>query len=231
MAIFVRFLKFTSRRNPRGIARFGLLTATATTCLACVLMFSSLAFAQSKPEAKATPNPGAVQKPTQAKPEFQLADSLDGLFGQLKKTSDRRRAKRVEERIWSLWRASDSKSVDLLTGWARSAMGKKKYGQALDLLDQVLVMRPNYAEAWNQRATLHFMRSQYGKSIADIERTLALEPRHFGALSGLAVILERMGQPKRALDVWYRTLAIYPAMKNAQSSVARLEEQLAGSKL
>ncbi|MEL6947344.1 MAG: tetratricopeptide repeat protein [Pseudomonadota bacterium] len=172
-----------------------------------------------------------MQKPVKTKPEFQLADSLDGLFDQLKKTGDRRRAKRVEERIWMLWRASDSKSVDLLTGWARSAMGKKNYSQALDLLDQVLVMRPNYAEAWNQRATLHFMRSQYGKSIADIERTLALEPRHFGALSGLAVILERMGQRKRALDVWYRTLAIYPAMKNAQSSVARLEEQLAGAKL
>ncbi|MEL6736207.1 MAG: hypothetical protein AAFO98_10070 [Pseudomonadota bacterium] len=165
------------------------------------------------------------------KPEFELAKTLDGLLTQLGRTSDRRRAKRVEERIWEYWRESDSKSVDLLVGWARSAMRDKRFGQALDLLDQVVVLRPNYSEGWNQRATLHYMMSDFNKSIADIERTLALQPRHFGALSGLAAILERTGQKKRALDVWYRTLKVYPAMKSGQDAIVRLEEELAGSKL
>ena len=158
-----------------------------------------------------------------------IRSTLDGLLTQLSRTSDRRRAKRVEERIWEYWRESDSKSVDLLVGWARSAMRDKRFGQALDLLDQVVVLRPNYSEGWNQRATLHYMMSDFIKSIADIERTLALQPRHFGALSGLAAILERTGQKKRALDVWYRTLKVYPAMKSGQDAIVRLEEELAGS--
>ncbi len=164
-----------------------------------------------------------------AKPEFELAKDLDGLFAQLGKTRNTRRAKRISGRIWELWRESDSKSVDLLTGWASTAMSAKRFSQALDLLDQVVYLRPDFAEGYNQRATLHFMMENYAKSISDIERTLALEPRHYGALAGLASIFERLNQKERALDTWYRTLAVYPAMKSAQNAVIRLEEQLAGS--
>ncbi|MGI9354475.1 MAG: tetratricopeptide repeat protein, partial [Rhizobiaceae bacterium] len=117
------------------------------------------------------------------------------------------------------------------TIWARAATGRKSYGKALDLLDQVVTMRPNYAEGFNQRATLHFMMKNYSKSIADIERTLALEPRHFGALAGLANILEQLGEKKRAMETWYRALAVYPTMKSAQAAVLRLEEELAGSEI
>jgi len=183
------------------------------------------------PAIVAEPSDDAATEKADKKPEFELAKTLDGLLTQLGRTSDRRRAKRVEERIWEYWRESDSKSVDLLVGWARAAMRDKRFGQALDLLDQVVVLRPNYSEGWNQRATLHYMMSDFNKSIADIERTLALQPRHFGALSGLAAILERTGQKKRALDVWYRTLKVYPAMKSGQDAIVRLEEELAGSKL
>ena len=102
---------------------------------------------------------------------------------------------------------------------------------ALDLLDQVIALRPDYAEGFNQRATLHFMMENYGKSIVDIERTLALEPRHYGALAGLATILEHLGEKDRALETWYRVLSVYPAMKSAQDSVVRLEEELADSRI
>lgn len=166
--------------------------------------------------------------PSQEKPAFVLAKDLDGLFAQLKRTRNEKLAERISRRIWEVWQTSDSRSVDLLTTWARQAAGGKRYGQALDLLDQVVVMRPGYAEGFNQRATLHFMMKNFGKSIVDIERTLALEPRHFGALAGLANILEQMGEKERALEAWYRALAVYPAMRNAQDAVLRLEEELQG---
>lgn len=182
--------------------------------------------AAPKPESEKQAVPKPVKPP---KPPVELAKDLDGLFEQLGKARDRRLASRISERIWDEWRASDSKSIDLLTGWARTAAGQKRFNQALDLLDQVVVLRPEYAEGYNQRATLHYMMEDYGKSIADIERVLALEPRHFGALAGLASILERINQPKKALETWYRVLAVYPAMKSAQDAVIRLEEDLAGS--
>ena len=168
-------------------------------------------------------------KSEQKKPEFELAEDVDGLFDQLKRARDRKRAERISQRIWLHWQTSDSRSIDLLTNWARSATGKKDFAAALDLLDQVVVLRPDYAEGWNQRATLHYIMQNYSKSIADIERTLVLEPRHYGALAGLATIQQNIGDKKSALSTWHKVLSIYPAMKNGQDSVIKLEEALSGS--
>ncbi|MDD9910352.1 MAG: hypothetical protein OXR62_11750 [Ahrensia sp.] len=167
--------------------------------------------------------------PDVPQPGFVLAKDLDSLFAQLKRAASQKRAERISTAIWEHWHRSDSRSVDLLTTWARAAAERKSFGKALDLLDQVVVLRPNYAEGFNQRATLHFMMKNFSKSVADIERTLALEPRHFGALAGLANILEQQGYKKRALATWYRALEVYPAMRPAQTAVLRLEEELAGS--
>ena len=115
--------------------------------------------------------------------------------------------------------------------WAITAMRRNDYGKAQDLLDQVVVLAPEYAEGWNRRATLYYTMQDFGRSIADIETTLALEPRHFGALSGLAAIMQRTGNDKVALKTWYKVLEIYPANPQAQESVIRLEEKLADSRI
>lgn len=197
---------------------------------------SGLSIAAAQVAKKPTPDIEVPQDPASKSPpqqpknqSFELARDLDGLFDQLRRTRDRNNADRISTRIWEIWQTSDSRSIDLLTLWARSASGRRRFDVALDLMDQVVAMRPDYAEGFNQRATLHFMMENYGKSIADIERTLALEPRHYGALAGLAAILERLEKKDDALETWYRTLTIYPAMKSAQDAVIRLEEELAGS--
>ena len=204
---------------------------TSSILVAGLLSFQfGTANAQVSPEATPHKLPPAQATPQNApKPEFEFAKDLDGLFGQLSRTRDAKLADRISTRIWEIWQTSDSRSIDLLTIWARNASGSKRYNVALDLLDQVIALRPDYAEGFNQRATLHFIMQNYGKSIADIERTLSLEPRHYGALAGLASILERLGEKERALETWYRVLTIYPAMKSAQDSVVRLEEDLAGN--
>lgn len=200
---------------------------------AVVLGYAPAGFAQSQnfddriveEEAQQPLKPQPAAKP-QATVEF--PPELDGLFDKLKRTRDPKLAERISTRIWEKWQTSDSKSVDLLTYWARAASSQRKYSKALDLLDQVIVLRPDYAEGYNQRATLHYLMENYGKSIRDIERTLALEPRHYGALAGLAAILEKLNRKQQALETWYRALEVYPAMQTAQKSVVRLEEELAG---
>jgi tetratricopeptide (TPR) repeat protein len=112
--------------------------------------------------------------------------------------------------------------------WAQHAMEQQKYDVALDFLDEVITLQPNYAEGWNRRATVNFMMSNYAKSMSDIDHTLALEPRHFGALSGMAQILKNTGKKELALKAYQRVLDIYPMMRSAQSEVATLSEELAG---
>ncbi len=158
-------------------------------------------------------------------------DPLDQLFESLKRDPKHASASATARMIWREWSASGSKSIDLLMSWAAKAMSKEEHSKALDLLDRVVVLAPNYAEGWNRRATLYYAMNDFGNSLSDIESTLALEPRHFGALSGLAVILQRVGNNKAALETWYKVLEIYPANKQAQASVILLEEELTGSQI
>lgn len=153
---------------------------------------------------------------------------LDQLFADLKRERNEKAAERIAGRIWNEWNQSGSASIDLMMQWAQKAMEDQKYNVALDFLDQVVTLKPDYAEGWNRRATVHFMMKNYGKSMADIDQTLKLEPRHFGALSGLAQIMADTGRKQSALEAWQKVLAIYPMMRSAQNQVSTLSEELAG---
>lgn len=155
-------------------------------------------------------------------------ERLDELFTELKREADADKAAMIAARIEREWRRSGSATVDLLMLWAGQAMGRSNNAAALDFLDQALVLAPDYAEAWNRRATLNFSMENYGKSIADIEQTLLLEPRHFGALMGLGMILEQIDRKEEALEAYMRALEVYPTLKSAQDAVGRLSDELSG---
>tara|TARA_R110002020_G_scaffold316361_8_gene531524 strand:- start:5129 stop:5740 length:612 start_codon:yes stop_codon:yes gene_type:complete len=156
--------------------------------------------------------------------------TLDTLFSDLKHERDDQKARRISERIWAQWRDSGSATVNLLMQWADKAVSDRKNGLALDLLDQAIVLMPDYVEGWNRRATLHFMMGNHGKSMVDINRVLTLEPRHFGAIAGMAAILSESGNDELELRAWEQMLEIYPANRQAQQKVGELADKLAGRK-
>lgn len=187
-------------------------------CLTSLAVLASvdLATAQTKPAP--APQPAATEAPP----------TLDKLFEELKHERKEHAAARIADRIWERWRRSGSSSIDLLMLWSDDAVKAEKFSIALDFLDRVTVLQPDYAEGWNRRATVHFMMKNFRKSMADIDQTLRLEPRHFGALSGMGQILKDTGQKELALRAYERVLAIYPMMRSAQNEVATLSEELAG---
>ena len=85
-----------------------------------------------------------------------------------------------------------------------------------------MALEPNWAEAWNQRATVRFLSGDFDGSMADIDRVMKLEPRHFGALTGMGVILQHAGLDKRALEVFGKALEIYPAQPDLKDTVDKL---------
>ena len=161
----------------------------------------------------------------------QPVDTLDSLFAELKREPNDRQAKRISERIWAKWRDSGSATANLLMQWADKAVAEKKNGLALDLLDQVVVLMPEFAEGWNRRATLNYALGKHGKSMSDIARVLRLEPRHFGAISGMAAILAASGNDELELRAWEQVLDIYPANRQAQTRIGELADKLTGSRI
>ena len=88
------------------------------------------------------------------------------------------------------------------------SFGQVKRG--LDQVNKVLDTHPEFAEAWNKRATLRYLGGDLPGSVDDIIKTLTLEPRHFGALSGLTQIFIRQGRYTQAIQVIDQLRAISP---------------------
>ncbi|MBM3528384.1 MAG: tetratricopeptide repeat protein [Alphaproteobacteria bacterium] len=154
--------------------------------------------------------------------------NLDFLFGALKAAPDADTAKQVENRIWALWLASGSDTANLLMMRVKTAIEAKDLDLAIKLLDSVVQIKPDYVEAWNRRATLHYMRKDFGKSMEDIRQVLLLEPRHFGAMSGLGMILQEFGDERRALAAFRKALEIYPHLPKIPEAVKALTEKVDG---
>jgi tetratricopeptide (TPR) repeat protein len=155
---------------------------------------------------------------------------LDNLFARLKKERSTEQALGIANEIREVFTFSGSATVDLLMQNASRAVNDKRYGAALDFLDQVTLIAPDYAEGWNRRATIHYLLGNYPKAMSDSARVLALEPRHIGALAGVAGILQETGHDQQALEAWEAYLAYYPADREAQQQLIELTNKLAGQK-
>jgi len=154
--------------------------------------------------------------------------SLDFLFDALKAAPDEESARAVEARIWAIWMKTPSDTVAVLMARARVAVESKEPDVALKLLDAIIKLRPDYVEAWNRRATVHYMQNDYTRAMEDIQEVLRREPRHFGALAGLGVILEDTGDDSHALKVFRRALAINPHLEKVPEMVKNLSEKVEG---
>lgn len=160
------------------------------------------------------------------------ADPLDAaavLLDALAQTEDGQAADALAREIQGVWNRSGSEAVDLLMLRASVAMRSGSFAIALDLLDTVIALAPDYAEGWNRRATVHFMRDDYSSSIADVERVLRLEPRHFGALVGLGMILDDLGQDRQAALFLQEALNVHPFLSNARERLTIIEARLQGA--
>jgi tetratricopeptide (TPR) repeat protein len=159
------------------------------------------------------------------------ADVLDDLFRKLAKARTPVEAQSIENDIVARWTMSGSGTVDLFMAWAHEAVNKQNYARALDLFDQVVVLKPDFSEAYNRRAGVYYEMGDFDRALADIRTTLAFEPRHFGALSGLAMILIEIGDTARAAEIYRRLLEIDPQLQSAREVLDRLEEDKKGSPL
>jgi tetratricopeptide (TPR) repeat protein len=197
------------------------LALLSAATLACPLAGERSAYAQSRHWV----TPPSAHPPARAGDH---ARSLDSLFRALKAAPDEVSAKAVEDRIWALWLVSGSDTADLLMTRVKKAMDAHDLGIALRLLGAIIEIRPQYAEAWNRRATVFFMKKDFASALADLRQALRREPRHFGALEGLGLILQEIGDDKRALEAYRKAVAIHPRLKGVDDRIRLLAEKVDG---
>lgn len=156
---------------------------------------------------------------------------LDVLFAQLKSASDVGQTASLEGQIWGIWLENDSPTISLLMHRTLVSMNEGRLDDCLDVLDEMVELAPEFAEAWNKRATVLYLMDRYEESLADVFKTLELEPRHFGALSGMGLIYNALGNDAKALEAFERALEVNPHIPLAESEVKRLKKKVRGEKI
>lgn len=154
---------------------------------------------------------------------------LDALFQVLQQSADARELAAAEDRIWTIWISHANPEVEQLMLAATQLMNNNRLGDALSLYTGIIRRFPDYAEAWNKRATLYYLAGNFEASISDINRTLELEPRHFGALSGLGLIFIRQNELRSARKAFEDVLRVHPHSVSAMENLAQVNQALKAS--
>ena len=152
------------------------------------------------------------------------ATRLDHLFGVLHDAPDMATAKLTEVQIWVIWSLNSGADAVAALSSASGAISAGDTSGAEQQLTALVQSHPDFAEAWNRRATLYYMMQRYDDSLADIAHVLELEPRHFGALSGKGMVLQAMGNNAAALKAFKEALAANPTMDNVKANIEALEK-------
>ncbi|HKF72172.1 MAG TPA: tetratricopeptide repeat protein [Stellaceae bacterium] len=154
---------------------------------------------------------------------------LKDLFAELKGATSSLEARVIETKIWKIWIENDDPRVAALMDRGIDAMSINDTDTALAAFTEVIKRDGTFAEGYNKRATVEFIRHDFTASVADIERTLQLEPRHFGALAGLGQVYLAMHKKAAALKAFEAALAIDPKLENVRQAVTELKQELEGN--
>ena len=161
---------------------------------------------------------------------FAQADQKDErlieLFDKLFLSTNNMEASKLLFNIWDIWSIADNQETQIIFDEANQFMDAGELDNAIELFTKVVKQSPEFAEGWNKRATVYFLKGELNKSISDIEKTLNLEPRHFGALDGLAEIYLMQDDLVGAAVIYRRILEIIPSSKKSQDRLKLINDLL-----
>jgi tetratricopeptide (TPR) repeat protein len=135
----------------------------------------------------------------------------------------------AEHALWSIWfRLGRTPAVRSDVCRGARAIAAREFVRAESHLDAAIAADPAFAEAYNQRAIVHYLREEYDDSVDDCRRTVELMPCHFGAWAGMGHCHLHLDRPRQALRAYRRALAIHPHMDGVRQAASELCSRIGG---
>lgn len=114
------------------------------------------------------------------------------------------------QKLWKLWFGAAGPQAERELLSAERLIENEQLAQAESELNDIITRYPTFAEAWNRRATLHYLRREYEASLSDCHEVVRLEPFHFGAWHGIGLCLLALHRYVEAIGAFRRALEIQP---------------------
>ena len=153
---------------------------------------------------------------------------LDTLFEKLRTATDPSAVQALEEGIWEQWTMAPDPAQRQLMARGIAEMSQQELQNAIVTFTKLIEIAPELSEAWNKRATVHWLMGNFPASIADICETVKREPRHFGAYSGLGMIRAQMGDHARAAAAFELAKKWNPHIVGIDAEIERQKAEAGG---
>ncbi len=143
-------------------------------------------------------------------PPPDIADRETVLFAELQEAKNELASEDSSRALWELWTDAPDAAAQELLDQGMAARASFDFLRATEAFDRLVDYCPDYAEGYNQRAFVSFLREDFPSALVDLDLALDRSPRHVGALSGKALTLMGLGRLEEAQEVLRAALALNP---------------------
>lgn len=137
----------------------------------------------------------------------------------------------AEQSIWGIWLRTDDSSADPLFQTGMQLLAEDSPREALQKFDEVIVLKPEFAEVWNQRGNAWSALEEEDRALADYGRALELNPAEFASLQSCGEIWLTRGNYRKAAEFLRRALELNPNLSDAAEMLEGIEEKLENDRI
>ena len=137
----------------------------------------------------------------------------------------------AEQSVWGIWLRTDDPVVDPLFQTGMQLIAEDEPAAAIEKLNQVIELKPEFAEAWNHRGNAYSDLGEEDRALADYERAIILNPYEFGTLESIGEIWMSRSNYRKAAEYFRRALDLNPNRSQAAEALHALEEKLENDRI
>ncbi len=151
---------------------------------------------------------------------------LSEIVTELRRAGGESEARVLTQELWSLWTDAPDELAQSMLDEVMSRRASYDFLGARDVLTRLVDYCPDYAEGYNQRAFVNFLREDFEPALVDLDLALERSPNHVAALSGKALTLMGLGRAEEAQDVLREAVKLNPWIPERGLLTVPLGEEL-----
>jgi len=138
------------------------------------------------------------------------SEALGTLLADVQAAESEHQARLISNRMWAFWAdAPDEAAQAVLDSGMRKRAAFDLLGAREDF-DRLIAYCPEYAEGYNQRAFVNFIRQDYAAALEDLDVALRLSSQHVAAMTGKALALIGLGRVEEGQAVLKQAIGLNP---------------------
>ncbi|SDD33304.1 tetratricopeptide repeat protein [Ruegeria marina] len=135
---------------------------------------------------------------------------INRLIAEIRVAPNEGQARELSSRMWEFWADAPDEQAQAILDRGMSRRSSWDLLGALDDFNRLVAYCPDYAEGYNQRAFVNYLRQDFAAALVDLDRALELSPTHVAAMSGRALSLLGLSRIDEAREELQQALELNP---------------------